>query len=295
MTLASKKKYNKFSLLPYIKLMRLHQPTGIWLLLWPSWWSIALASNNILNNVDLFILYLIGAIVMRSAGCVINDILDRNIDPNVKRTKTRPIASGEISVKQASILLFMLLAISFGILLTLNYLTIILGAIFAVMVIIYPLMKRFIKIPQLFLGATINAGAIMGWVSVTGELSMSAWLLYASCFFWTLGYDTIYAHQDKLDDSKIGVQSAALIFGKNTKIHVTIYYLLMVGLLALIGFFNQQTWLYYIFIITACICLMWQILTVNLDDHNDCMGKFRSNGMFGWIVYIGIITSGVIQ
>ncbi len=291
MAQATSPKRRHFSLLPYLKLMRLHQRTGIWLLLWPCWWSIALATDTMGDMLGLLLLFLIGAVVMRSAGCVVNDIWDRDIDPHVERTKTRPLASGVLNVKQAVILLGLLFAIGLGILLTLNQLTIALGLGFGVMVIVYPLMKRFINIPQLFLGATINAGALMGWSAATGEVAASAWLLYAACFFWTLGYDTIYAHQDKDDDIKIGVKSAALTFGKHTKINVISAYLVMSGLLLAVGFFHAQGWIYYLGIAVALGHLLWQILTVNLDDRDDCMSKFRSNGTFGWIIFIGIIIS----
>lgn len=135
---------------------------------------------------------------------------------------------------------------------------------------------------------------MIGWSAVTGELSVSVWLLYVACFFWTPGYDNIYAHQDKLDDARIGVKSATLAFGRNTKNHIILYYLFMVGLLAATRFFNEQSWAYYLGIAGAFIHLMWQILTVNLDNRADCMSKFRSNGMFGWIIFIGIIISGFV-
>lgn len=276
------------SLLPYIKLMRLHQRTGIWLLLWPCWWSITLAAGGIIDKQGLLLLFLVGAIVMRSAGCVINDIFDRKIDAQVERTKNRPLASGMIGLKQALILLALLLATGLAILLTLNRLTILLGVGFAVMVMIYPLMKRVIKIPQIFLGLTFNAGALMGWSSVAGALPPPAWLLYAACFFWTLGYDTIYAHQDKKDDEKIGIKSAALAFGSRSKIYITVCYLLTAILLTAAGYMHGQAPPYYLGVGVTLVVLLWQIISVKLDDAKDCMDKFRCNGMLGWIMPIGI-------
>ena len=194
--------------MPYVQLMRLHQPTGIWLLLWPSWWSLAMAGKTadaaspvLSRQLLLFLWFLLGAVIMRAAGCMINDLWDRRIDAQVARTQHRPLACGAVRVGQALILLLFLLLAGLLILLQLNPLTVLLGLIFLVMLTVYPLMKRWMAVPQIFLGLTINAGALMGWNAMHGRLALVPWLLYAAAFCWTLGYDTIYAHQDKRDDS----------------------------------------------------------------------------------------------
>lgn len=284
-----------FSLRPYLQLMRLHQRTGIWLLLWPCWWSIALGSIDIIHDLGLILLFLFGAIVMRGAGCVINDIWDRRIDVQVQRTRDRPLAAGTVKLSQAIALFILLLSIGLGILLTLNLYTVKLGIIFAVMIIIYPLMKRVLWIPQLFLGLTFNAGALMGWSAVSGELPLAAWLCYSACFFWTLGYDTIYAHQDKKDDTTIGIKSAAITFGRHSRKHITCYYLLMIALLALAGLSNAMIWPYYLGLMIALIFLLRQIQCVDLKDQADCMQKFRSNVFLGWPIFIGIIADTFIR
>lgn len=279
-------------LVPYLKLMRLHQRTGIWLLLWPCWWSIALASQNIIAEFDLLVLFLFGAVVMRSAGCIINDIWDREIDRHVARTAMRPLASGTLKLSQALILLAILLLAGLAILLALNPISRIFAVAFMGLVIIYPLMKRIMRIPQIFLGLTFNAGAIIGWTATRDTVSIIPILLYVACFFWTIGYDTIYAHQDKKDDAKIGVQSAALAFGTKTRIYVGAQYIIMCILLAQIGIIDTRQTIYYVGIGIAVVHLMWQTISVNLDDSDDCMRKFQTNATFGWIPFMSIIISG---
>ena len=280
---------------PYFRLMRLHQPTGICLLLWPAWWSIALAGASSMHQIGLMqqmvllFLFLLGAIIMRSAGCIINDMWDRRIDAQVARTQHRPLASGELRLWQAWILLGLLLLAGLFILLSLKWYTILLGLVFLVMLAVYPLMKRWIAVPQVFLGCTMNAGALMGWSAVHGSLSLIPWLLYAAAFCWTLGYDTIYAHQDKIDDEQIGVKSAALAFGAATKKHICVYYVLMLLLLLSIGLLVQLSVLYDLALLCFFICLFYQLYRVDLDNVPQCRDSFKAHGWFGAILFIGIL------
>ena len=199
-----------------LRLARLNEPIGTWLLLLPGWWSITLASSS-WSNFRLYFLFFIGAVIMRSAGCIINDIADINFDGLVERTKKRPLVKREITTFQAIVFLSFLLLIGFAILIQFNFFSIVVGACSLILVFIYPFMKRITFWPQAILGLTFNWGALLGWSTVTGELSFTAVALYFAGFFWTLGYDTIYAHQDKTDDALIGVKSTALKFGHKTK------------------------------------------------------------------------------
>ena len=274
---------------PYFRLMRLHQPTGIWLLLWPSWWAIGLAAQDFSVALFPLLLFLLGAVVMRSAGCIVNDLWDRNIDAHVERTKLRPLAAGDLQVWQALVLLAVLLLAGLLILLNLNLLTITLGFVFLGLLIVYPLMKRVMQVPQIFLGLTINAGTLMGWSTVEGSLAPTAWLLYAACFCWTLSYDTIYAHQDKLYDAQIGVNSAALVLGKATKKHIGCYYTLMLLLLLSVGLLAESSWFYYFALLAFFVLLFRQLVQVDLDDVRDCLARFRAQGLLGGIVFMGIV------
>ncbi|MDC0349240.1 4-hydroxybenzoate octaprenyltransferase, partial [Alphaproteobacteria bacterium] len=197
---------------PYAQLMRLERPIGTWLCLLPSLWGLALASPNL--NIFHITLFFIGATLMRGAGCTINDLIDRNIDKKVIRTKNRPLAAGHISPKHAIIFLGLQLALAFGVLLLFNKMTVFLGLMIALPIGIYPLMKRITFCPQIFLGIVFNWGCLMGWSSIHNSLSLSIVLLYLSCIFWTVGYDTIYAFQDYEDDLAIGMKSSALKIGK---------------------------------------------------------------------------------
>lgn len=279
----------------YLELMRLHRRTGIWLLLWPCWWSIALASRDIRDETGLLALFFAGAVIMRSAGCVINDIFDRDIDRQVRRTGNRPLASGALTVKQALVLLAILLICGAGILPALDRLTVMLGCIFALMAAVYPLMKRIMPVPQLFLGMTINAGALAGWSAVTGTLSVSAWMLYAACIFWTLGYDTIYACQDRDDDSRIGIGSTALVFGEKIRGNVTACYVLAGVFLFLAGIVDGRSWLFYAGAACSTAHLLWQIRTLDPDSGSSCMNRFRSNAGFGWIMFLAVIADSMIR
>ncbi len=273
----------------HLLLMRLHKPTGIWLLLWPCWWSIGMASTRPYPDIKYIALFAFGAIVMRGAGCVMNDIIDRDIDRNVARTKTRPLASGALSVREALWLLAVLLAFGFIILLELPPLAILLGIASLAPVAAYPYMKRIFAWPQLFLGFTFNMGALVAWSAAANSLNIAALVLYAACICWTLGYDTIYAHQDKMDDEKLGVKSTAVALKEHTRIMVSLFYLAMIILLMLAGTLQGIGGFFYYSLIPAALHLAWQVKTVKLEDPKSCFRKFRSNGWFGWIIFAGIL------
>jgi 4-hydroxybenzoate polyprenyltransferase len=273
---------------PYMQLMRLDRPIGTWLLLLPGWWSIAL-SAGFWRGLWLFLLFAIGAVVMRGAGCVVNDIIDREFDQQVARTAGRPLASGAVSLGQAALLLAGLLTAGLLILLCLNHSAVILGACSLLLVFPYPLMKRITYWPQAWLGLTFNWGALLGWAAATGGLALAPFLLYAGGFFWTLGYDTIYAHQDKEDDLAIGVKSTALRLGEATPRWLLRFYGVALALFALAGFAAGLKLIFAIGLLLAGGQLAWQIYTLKMDDPADCLAKFRSNRIFGWILLAAIL------
>ncbi len=270
---------------PYIRLMRLHQPIGNWLLLWPCWWGIALAGST---DLALYALFALGAVVMRSAGCIINDMIDRDFDAQVERTKTRPLASGEVSMRQASLLLTLLLVIGLCVALLLGKSVLLWSLASLPLVAIYPLMKRITWWPQAFLGLTFNWGALVGWVAVHGEIAWPAIMLYAACVFWTLGYDTIYAHQDKIDDAKVGVKSTARRLGKSTKPFVLICYGIFIGIFYIIV--SPEKWALFC-LSCAALHLLWQALSVNLENPRSCKKTFSTNALMGWLLLLSIILS----
>ncbi len=279
---------------PYFKLARIDRPIGTWLLLLPAWWSIILASPGLPDasgTVTFFVLFGVGAVIMRGAGCTFNDIVDRDFDAKVARTRTRPVASGAIPVPRAIIFLILQLVAGLGILLSFNRFTIALGAASLALVFTYPFMKRITYWPQAFLGITFNWGALLGFSAVTGVLGAEALALYAGGFFWTLGYDTIYAHQDKEDDVRLGVKSSALRLGEKTRPYLFAFYGLAIASLALAGYLAALAWPYYAGLALGLAQLLWQAGKVDLDSSGDCLVKFGSNRYFGWIVLAGLIAA----
>jgi 4-hydroxybenzoate polyprenyltransferase len=268
---------------PYAKLARLDRPIGWELLLYPCWWGLALASPGHPDPV-LALLFLIGAVAMRGAGCALNDIVDRNFDAQVERTRSRPIPSGQVSVLQAVLFMALLLAIGAGVLLSLDALAIWLGLGILVIVALYPFMKRVTYWPQIFLGLNFNWGAVIAWAAATGHVTAPAIALYAGGIAWTLFYDTIYAHSDKTDDMAIGVKSTALRFGAASK-----SWLAGFAVLALLCFTlalvlaGARLWS-YLFIAAAALHFAWQLRAWRLDDPADCIAKFKSNRIVGWLV-----------
>lgn len=268
---------------PYAVLARIDRPIGIWLLLLPGWWSVMLASGGArqMNGHDwkIFFLFGLGAVVMRGAGCVVNDLWDRDLDKKVERTRVRPIASGAVSMKQAVVFLIVLLMIGFVILLQMNFLTILLGVVSLPMIVAYPLMKRFTWWPQAFLGITFNFGALMGWSAITGEISDAALLLYVAGIFWTLAYDTIYAHQDIEDDALAGIKSTARLFGSRSKIYVAGFFIVMWGLIVLAVGASHL-----LFLIPAAAHLCWQVWSWNSHAAVSSLRVFRANRDFGFLI-----------
>ncbi|KAF6140727.1 hypothetical protein GIB67_035154 [Kingdonia uniflora] len=257
---------------PYAYLARLDKPIGTWLLAWPCMWSITLAASpGSLPDFKMMLLFGCGALLLRGAGCTCNDLLDRDIDIKVERTKLRPVASGLLTPFQGLSFLGLQLFLGLGILLQLNNYSRVLGASSLLLVFSYPLMKRLTFWPQAFLGLTINWGALLGWSAVKGSLDPAIVLpLYISGVFWTLVYDTIYAHQDKEDDLKVGVKSTALRFGDSTKHWTTAFGFLCISSLALSGFNAEMGWPFYAFLMGASGQLSWQILMVDLSTRKDC-------------------------
>ena len=289
---------------PYLRLMRLDRPIGTWLLLLPCWWGMALASSAGLAEGGLWwpnlwqmALFAAGAIVMRGAGCTINDILDRDFDALVARTRTRPIPSGEITVPRALAFLVAQFAVALLILLQFNGPTIWLGVASLALVFPYPLMKRITWWPQLFLGLTFNWGALIGWIAVTGSAApagmIPAVILYAAGICWTLGYDTIYAHQDKADDALIGVKSTALRLGDASRAWIAGFYVLTVlGIAAAAQSAGLAAW-FLPPLAVATLQLAWQVARWDPDDPADCLRMFKSNRAFGLLVMVGLIAGGM--
>ena len=278
---------------PYFRLARLDQPIGIWLLLLPCWWSAALATPGWPNFLDSAV-FALGAIVMRAAGCVINDIVDRDLDRKVTRTFKRPIAANEISVFQAMLFLAFLLALGLLVLIQFNRFTIWVGASSLFLVFLYPFMKRITFWPQAFLGLTFNWGALLGWASVRGDLGTTPIILYLAGFFWTIGYDTIYAHQDKTDDILIGVKSTALKFGAKTKLWLIFFYLLTTSLLIACGYREELKWPFFVGIFLGSIHLFWQVQTLEINSPKNCLKRFMSNRDFAFIILFSIIAAQII-
>lgn len=280
---------------PYARLMRLDRPIGTWLLLLPCWWGLALGwrtgpeSGDLWEIARLYLLFSVGAVVMRGAGCTVNDLWDRDFDAKVARTISRPIAYGDISIKQALIFLVVQLLVGLAVLLQLNQASWIMGVSVLALVFTYPLFKRVTYWPQFVLGLTFNWGALMGWVAVTGALGWPSVALYCAGIVWTLGYDTIYAHQDKTDDALIGVKSSALALGDRTVRFLWIFYGLTMTGLIVAGWIAGLPVYFYLLLIPAAAQLSWQAWRLNIDDPKDCLAKFRSNRYFGYIITVAIL------
>jgi len=269
---------------PYAVLARLDRPAGWWLLYLPGVWGIALAANP-WPDARLLALFLVGAVVMRAAGCVINDFWDRDIDRKVARTQGRPLASGAVSPLQALWFLAGLLSIGLAVLLQLNWASVALGAASLLPVVTYPLMKRITWWPQFFLGVTFNWGAPLGYLAATGTLHPAALVLYLAGICWTLGYDTIYALQDILDDEMIGVKSTARLFGvARARAWVGGFYAATIVLLGLSGWLAGLSWLFLAALCVPAAHFAWQVATLDPHDAGDCAQKFRSNRDAGLLI-----------
>jgi 4-hydroxybenzoate polyprenyltransferase len=277
---------------PYARLARLERPVGWWLLLLPGWWAIIaaeIASGGGLPDFRLMLLFLIGAILMRGAGCTYNDIVDRKLDAMVERTRLRPIASGQVELFDATVFLTAQLLAALLILLQFNWWTVVLGAVSLVPVAVYPFMKRITYWPQLFLGLAFNWGALLGWAAVTGGTAPAAVALYAGGIFWTLAYDTIYAHQDKEDDILIGVKSTALKFGETTPAWLILFFATSLVLIDVAGWMAGAGTAFHGGMAAAAVHAGWQVHRLDIDDPENCLKVFRSNRDFGLIILAGLI------
>ena len=277
----------------FVELSRLNKPIGFMLLFWPCSWGLAYA-YYFNQNLNLFIYYLIlfflGSVLMRSAGCIFNDIVDKDFDNKVERTKKRPITSGKITVKSSLFYVFVLCLLAFLILIQFNYLTIMLGMGSMLLAFAYPFMKRITYWPQLFLGLTFNWGLIMAWTSITNELNVEIVILYISAIFWTLGYDTIYGVQDMSDDEIIGLKSTSIKFKKNIKTFVTTSYL--ITLFTLIFVFKDFLGvnIFSFLILMFFLSLLFQIMKFKKSNSKSCLEAFKFNNVSGFILFLAIVT-----
>ena len=272
---------------PYARLIRLHQPIGSQLVMMPILWTLVVISHDIIHFLCLLIIFTFGAVVMRGAGAIINDIIDKDIDKDVERTKARPLASGELTTKQAIKFLLILLSLGLFILILLPEKSIYFGILAMVLIVIYPLIKRYSYYPQLFLGFTFNIGVFIAWYSVEKYISFVPILIYISAIFWTIGYDTIYAHQDKEDDEKIGVKSTALAFGNKTKEIIRYLYRIAIFSIAVAGLNANLNVMFFIILFFGFFNLSQQIDNVDLDSPDDCLKKFKSNFAYGILIFFG--------
>lgn len=267
--------------------MRVHRPFGIFPLLFPCWWGLAL-SPGVPEAEDL-ILFALGAFIMRSAGCIINDLWDKNIDRQVERTKIRPLAAGDLSTLQALCLLALLLSLGLAVLLSFPTNVILLGASSLILVITYPLMKRITYWPQLFLGLTFNWGVLLGGLVYNERLSAPWYLFYLAGILWTIGYDTIYAHQDRHDDDMIGVKSTALLFGEKTKTYLLFFYGTAFILMLLGGLFAGKGIFFGLMMLGTAAHFIWQINTLDINDSQNCHQRFASNSFLGGWIFICLL------
>ena len=282
----------------FIELTRLNRPIGYMLLFWPCLWGLTIA-YDFNSELEIFyfysLLFLLGSMLMRSAGCIVNDIVDKNFDKKVERTKNRPIASGKVSVKYAIIYSFILCGLAFLVLINFNKFTILMALLSMPLAFTYPLMKRFTYWPQLFLGITFNYGLVLAWISINNSISLVPIIFYFGAIFWTLGYDTIYGYQDIKDDEIIGVKSTSIKFKNNPKIFISLCYSFFFISLIIIGILMNFKILYFLtLIITFLHLLIYQIKNLNVDDANQCLQKFKSNNFLGSIVFLNILIGKII-
>ena len=277
----------------FIELTRLNKPIGYMLLFWPCVWGLTLVydfNSEINTYYKYLIFFLLGSILMRSAGCIINDITDKKFDQKVERTKNRPIASEKISIKLALLYALVLCFCAFLILINFNLLTIVLALASIPFAFSYPLMKRFTYWPQLFLGITFNYGLVLAWISINNSISLTPILFYIGAIFWTLGYDTIYGYQDIKDDEILGIKSTSIKFKNNPKTFLTLCYSFLLISLILIGALMSFSNIFYLFlIIPFCHLFFYQINFININKPEDCLKIFKSNNILGLIICMNIL------
>ena len=282
----------------FIELTRLKKPIGYMLLFWPCVWGLSMAYDFKKNLNDYFfylILFFLGSVLMRSAGCIVNDIFDRKFDKEVSRTKNRPIASGKITVNLGLFYSTILCLLAFFVLINFNLFTIILALASMPLAFTYPLMKRFTYWPQLFLGITFNYGLLLGWTSIKGEIDIIPIIIYLGAIFWTLGYDTIYGFQDIEDDEIIGVKSTSIKFKENPKIFLTICYLIFILFLIITGIKLALNKIFFLGVFLIMIHLFFfQVYRLNKNNKTRCLNIFKSNNFLGLMTSISIILGKVL-
>lgn len=282
---------------PYLRLARADRPIGTWLLLLPCWWSAALAAlaaERALPNLWHLVAFAIGAAVMRGAGCTWNDLVDRDIDAKVERTRSRPIPSGQVSVRAATGFLVVQALVGLAVLLTFNAFTIAAGIASLAIVAVYPFMKRITWWPQITLGLAFSWGALMGWAAAFGRLDAPALLLYAGTIAWVVGYDTIYAHQDRDDDALLGIKSTARLFAARTKPMLLACYALAVVLIGIAGFAAGAGFAFMAGLALFAAHLGWQIRRLDIDDAALCLALFKSNRDAGLILFAGLLVEAAL-
>ena len=283
---------------PYLRLARLDRPIGSWLLLLPCWWSSALAAiaaHRAAPSVAHLALFFIGAFAMRGAGCTWNDIVDRDLDRSVERTRSRPIPSGQVSVFQAAIFLVLQSLVGLAVLLTFNVFTIALGIASLAIVAVYPFMKRITYWPQIVLGLAFSWGALMGWAALFGRLGTPPLLLYAGAIAWVIGYDTIYAHQDREDDALIGIKSTALLFGERTKPMLALFYAIAVVLIGAAGVSAGAGAIFGFGLLAFAAHLAWQVFRLDIGDPDRCLAVFKSDRHAGLILFAGLLADAALR
>ena len=281
----------------FIDLTRIKKPIGYMLLFWPCAWGLTLAydfSTNLNNYFFYLLLFFLGSVLMRSAGCIVNDILDKEFDKKVSRTKDRPVASGKTSIKLALVYVLILCFCALLVLLNFNNITIILALGSMPLAFTYPLMKRFTYWPQLFLGITFNYGLLLGWTSINENLDILPILLYIGAIFWTLGYDTIYGFQDIKDDEIIGLKSTSIKFKKKPHIFLIVCYLILFLMIITLGILKNFNVFYYAFsLIIGYHLFLYQLKSVDLDNPMSCLKVFKSNNLFGFLVFVQLLISKI--
>ena len=277
----------------FIELTRLKKPIGFMLLFWPCTWGLTIAydfSNDIKIYSFYLFLFFLGSILMRSAGCIVNDIMDEEFDKKVERTKNRPIASGKVSKKLGLIYILILCLLALLILINFNWFTIMLALGSIPLAFSYPLMKRYTYWPQLFLGITFNYGLILGWVSINNSLDIVPIIFYIGAIFWTLGYDTIYGFQDIKDDEIIGIKSTSIKFKKDPTIFLTICYSIFTFFTLMVGILMKFNNLFFIILILPFLHLFaYQVRNIKINDTSNCLKIFRSNNFFGLLILLTIL------
>lgn len=279
---------------PYLRLMRMHSPIGSWLYLFPGLWSISLASEDVPNLADVALLA-IGAVLVRGAGCTINDIVDRSIDAKVERTVSRPLAAGLLSVSRAVMFAVAQTVAALACLAVISLPAAIVVAGSYPLIVAYPFMKRITYWPQAWLALTFNLYGIAGWLVAAGRITAPAIFLYIAGFCWTLGYDTIYAHQDKASDVQVGVKSTALLFGASTLQWVAGFYAAVILSIAAAGAIAGLHWTFFALLLLPAGQLLWQVRAVDINVPDSCKAVFLSNRFFGWLVLASILTGRLVS